>query len=296
MTNINKIYLGATLVFGFLIGHAIFSSNTVKPTSTSEFARTTVMITRMDGKSGGTGVILHSSGNSSEILTNAHVCGVVKNGGLVKSDEKEGTVTSWKVSKVHDLCLITTNVNFNLNTRVASSAPDLYSEATVSGHPLLLPTIVTRGSFSQKQIVQVMTGMKKCDEDDLNSPNAEFCNFFGGIPIIRVYQAQVISATIQPGSSGSAVFNSSGEIAGLVFAGSGDIGYGMIVPQEYVNYFVYTESVYLPDEYPNTVLDFNADSSGESFKTKIIDACKNANLLDDNILNVCNIMRKDLVM
>lgn len=293
-TKLNLASVGATLLLlGFFF--KVLSPN-IKPSSTSQYARTTVMITRMDGRSGGTGVILRSNKNSSEILTNAHVCGVVKNGGLVKSDELEGTVTSWKVSKVHDLCLITTNVNFGLNTTVANNSPEIYSEATVSGHPLLLPTIVTRGSFSHKQIVTVMTGFKKCEQADWDGPDGGMCLFFGGIPIIKVYQAQVISATIQPGSSGSAVFNSSGEIAGLVFAGSGDIGYGMIVPQEYVHYFVSTEADKLESETPNTTLDLNAGAGGESVRTRAIEACKDTTTTDNAILNVCSLMKKDLVM
>lgn len=266
------------------------------PTSTRELAKTTVMITRMDGKSGGTGVILSSAGNTSQILTNAHVCGVVKNGGLVITDGREGTVTSYRVSNVHDLCLITTNVNFHVNTRVSNTAPDVYSDAIVSGHPRLLPTIVTRGSFSQKEIVSVMTGFRACTPEDLNNPDlSTYCVFFGGIPLIRTYQAQVVSATIQAGSSGSAVFNSKGEIAGLVFAGSGDIGYGMIVPQEYVSFFVNSEAKTLEEQLPNTFVSLAPSQGGESTNTAR-ETCENAvAITDEAIKHICSLIKKDLV-
>lgn len=291
-----KFKLGLLISLGLLtiITKSLLSHGITTPTSTAEYARTTVMITRMDGRSGGTGVILSSNANSSYILTNAHVCGVVKNGGLVRTDYQEGVVTTYRVSNTHDLCLIKTNVNFRVNTKIAASTPEVYSEATVSGHPLLLPTIVTHGSFSQKEIVTVMTGFRPCTEADLSTPAAGYCLFFGGIPIIKTYQAQVISATIQPGSSGSAVFNSSGEIAGLVFAGSGDIGYGMIVPQEYVSYFVNSEWSSLEDQTPNTILSLTPQENGDS---KARAACSNATKITDPLIeNVCNLMKRDLLM
>jgi hypothetical protein len=53
--------------------------------------------------------------------------------------------------------------------------------------------------------------------------------------------ARVVSNLIQPGSSGSGVFNQQGELIGVVFAGaSRDFSFGFIVPQEYVLDFVKT--------------------------------------------------------
>ena len=63
------------------------------------------------------------------------------------------------------------------------------------------------------------------------------------MPILKTYDSQHTSALVLPGNSGSAVFNSDGEIAGLVFAsGSRELHYGIIVPHEYVKFFVEHES------------------------------------------------------
>ena len=75
----------------------LFTVKTIKPKTNQEYSLTSVMITRYDGRSGGSGVILSSSKNSSKILTNAHVCEVVANGGIVRSDYEKGIVKNYKI-------------------------------------------------------------------------------------------------------------------------------------------------------------------------------------------------------
>lgn len=226
------------------------SEKTIKPKTNAEIASTTAMITNTRGNSGGTGVILTSSKMKSTILTNAHVCGVVRNGGMIYTDSKRSAVVSYKVSETHDLCLITTNSNLQINTKIADDAPNVYDEATVSGHPLLLPTVITRGTFSDKEIINVLTGMRKCEESEMSTNWA--CRLLGFLPVVRAYESQVTSATIQPGSSGSAVFNGEGEISGLIFAGNGVLSYGHLVPLEYIRYFVDVELNYLKQRTPDS--------------------------------------------
>ncbi len=93
--------------------------------------------------------------------------------------------------------------------------------------------------------------------------------FFGGLPVITTYQARVTSNFIQPGSSGSAVFNSDGYIAGLVFAGSGPISWAHIVPAEYVNYFVNKESKLLEASKPEE----GTASFSQSARAKLRTTC-----------------------
>ena len=234
----------------FFVYKKLFQT-TVKPTNNQEYASTSVMITRYDGRTGGTGVIISSKRNQSQVLTNAHVCSLLKNGGIIRSDSNKGVVKSYQVSQVHDLCLITTNTNFHINTVISDNQPEVYDDAIVSGHPHLLPNIVTHGHFSQKEIVNILTGFRRCRITDLFGDNAEYCQHLGVIPIIKSLEAQIVSATIMPGSSGSAVFNAKGELSGLVFAGSGAFGYGMIVPQEYLVSFFETELPMLEPIYPS---------------------------------------------
>lgn len=230
-----------------------------------------VTVTRMDRMSGGSGVVLNSSNDSSQILTNAHVCEVIQNGGLVSSDSNTGVVVSYKVSQFHDLCLITTNVNMRASSAVAKNSPNLYDDAVVVGHPQLLPTLVQRGMFSHKKVITLLAGFKRCTEEEWkNDKLAPLCFLLGGFPILVQREAQVISAFISPGSSGSPVFNSDNEVSGLVFAGRGDPSYGLIVPLEYINEFLNTEVKTLESKRPNT--DGTADNEAEH---KLREVCSN---------------------
>lgn len=209
--------------------------NVVRPKSVSDAAETSVMLTDMQMKSGGTGVILKSEKNSSVILTNKHICKILQGGGLAVRNGQQYLVDSVKRYPLHDLCLVKVSRNLGVNTKVADSAPNLFSEASISGHPNLLPHVLTRGSFTGHQIITLMVGLRDCTKEDLQGPYALYCAFMGGMPILQSFEAQVVSATILPGSSGSAVYNASGEISGLVFAGAGNgLGYAYIVPWEYI--------------------------------------------------------------
>jgi S1-C subfamily serine protease len=288
--NLNKI-LAATLVLS--IGALTVTNLRKTRTTDQELAETTAKITNFAGNSGGTGVVLESGPTASYVLTNAHVCGVVKYGGLVTTDAKQASVTSYKLSEIHDLCLITTNVDLGINTEVATDAPSVYSAAIVSGHPALLPTIITRGMFSGKEIIDIFTGMRECTEQDHENGLGMICAFLGGFPVIRTYQSQVISATIQPGSSGSAVFNEKGQISGLVFAGSGALSYGHIVPLEYVNNFLDNELTTLKDQRP---LDDSVRKVMQTPETKLKTTCKETSSLEYEIVkDFCKYVNKDAI-
>lgn len=254
----NKIVLFlAALSIGAMIAYSgsKVSSNTMLPVTDQQRARTSVTITNFEGTSGGSGVILSSSRAGSYILTNAHVCGLAKNGALVTGETGSAPVASFQVSELHDLCRIKVQRNFGVSTQVADNPPALFDEAIATGHPSLLPTINTHGHFSHHLMVQVLTGFKPCTKEDFEGDNGIVCIFLGGIPIIKTYQSQVISATILPGSSGSPVFNGSGEIAGLVFAGAQGLTYGLIVPHEYVQNFVNNEVKTLATQLPGAASD-----------------------------------------
>jgi S1-C subfamily serine protease len=192
----------------------------------SHHAENTVMITNLAGNSGGTGSVISSSKDYSEILTNRHVCRVVKNGGkVITEDGVVHTVLRYRPSTAHDVCVITVPGDLGLSLPVATRPLQKYEKLTVAGHPHLSPTIITEGYASSRIIVPVMTGTRDCKDSDREDPEkALFCLFFGKVPVIVFYDAQMTSALIQPGSSGSAVYNDAGELAGVAFAGAGDLG------------------------------------------------------------------------
>lgn len=217
----------------------------------------TVMILKYNGRGGGTGVVLESSPQGSQILTNAHVCAILKSGGIVQTSNKEKhTVTKYRVSQQHDLCLVTVSADLKAKTKLAEQAAEYLSTAKISGHPHLLPVVKSSGHFTDNQIIEVFTGVRKCsDKDREDASLSPFCAFFGGIPVIKAYETQVVTATIMAGSSGSAVYNSKGELTNLVFAGTGELSYAFTVPYSFVASFLNQELRQLEDQSPNYELN-----------------------------------------
>lgn len=242
---------GAGLLSLTLLALAFAGPAVSRPISNEELSRTSVMVVRADERGGGTGSIISSSPTESLILTNNHVCEAISKGGtVITANGRKHNVTGYRASQLHDLCMISVAANLKVNTATASEAPAPFSDAIVSGHPSLLPNIVTRGHFSERELVNVMTGFRKCTDEDKKRGAELLCMMLGGIPVISRYEAQIISATIQPGSSGSAVYNSRGEISAVVFAGSGPFAYGITVPFEAVNNFVNKEYSTLKTQTP----------------------------------------------
>lgn len=267
----NKLLALAVVVgmsaFGYTLTH---KNNTLHPTSNKDLGNVSATITNLAGNSGGSGVVLKSSPSVSYVLTNAHVCQVAKYGGMVTTPLGQGTVTSYRASKIHDLCLIETDVDLKVNTEVADNAPEEMDDAIVVGHPGLLPSIITKGNFSSKEVITVMTGMRSCTEDDYKNGLGIICAFLGGIPQITTYRSQVAATLISPGSSGSPVFNNKGKIAGLIFAGSGAINWGHLVPFEFVKNFVDTELPELVQVFPQTGGDISLGGNSR----RLYDTCK----------------------
>lgn len=234
------------LMFGTVVslGMHFFSSDSKdRPTQTRDFAKTSVMIVDAEMRSGGTGVVLRSTDTYSEILTNKHVCRLVEAGGLVIQNGNRYLVDSIKKYSKHDLCLVKIYQSLGINTEVSKTPPRDFEDAFISGHPALLPHVLTKGNFSGRQIIQLLVGIKKCTVQEENGPYGMYCTLMGGIPIVQSFASQLVTGTILPGSSGSGVFNSKGEISGLVFAGRGDgLGYAFIVPHEFVVDFIQNEA------------------------------------------------------
>jgi hypothetical protein len=149
----------------------------------------------------------------------------------------------------------------------------MYELATVSGHPALLPNVVTQGHFSGNKIIDVFLGMRKCSKSELEDEQLGFiCFFFGGLPQIRTYEAVLVTATIMPGSSGSAIYNGKKELSAVVFAGSGEIGYAYAVPYEYVLNFLNEEVKTLRPLVPNYELDIKSIIQSENYSRKQINS------------------------
>lgn len=236
------------LLASFFVGACSFGVDH-KP----EMIRNTVKITNIAGNSGGSGSIVAADDSGSSILTNAHVCQVVRHGGVIHTqDGIEAFVQTYKQSETHDLCLIRVLKNLGHAARVATTPPSYYSKAISSGHPQLLPLMLSEGYFSDEKTIQVLIDMRECNDADKADPTLGiFCAVFGKLPVLKNYESTVVSVLVQPGSSGSAIYNSDGEISAVVFAGSGDMSFGFAVPHRYVWNFLTVEQHGLPEQKPD---------------------------------------------
>lgn len=246
MTNKLKFLLASALTLAgcSLISVGGHSRSPKELINNSDYAKTAVMITSNNMRSGGTGVILDSHPGVSHVLTNKHVCELVQVGGLVITDDGvKHNVDAFRVYQKHDLCLVEVDADLGVNIKVAQEAPKEYDQSIVVGHPALLPTLITVGHFAQSRVISLMVGTKPCDGTE-DGDDAVMCILYGGVPILRQMEGQVTSATIMPGSSGSAVYNTKGELSGLIFAGERGLSYGFLVPWAYVNDFLTHKNQY----------------------------------------------------
>lgn len=257
----------------------------------------TVMVTRMDEQSGGSGSVVYSSRDKSVVLTNAHVCDVLnKKGGLVKKED--GTkymVTAYKKSEFHDLCAVWVAADLGQTVNLADKSPKSYTEAIITGHPALLPNIINKGSFGERKIVEIMVGIKECTKQNIKTEeDAVLCFLIGGIPVIKTYESVVVSAMIMAGSSGSAVLDQNGKLAGVVFAGQGGgLSYAFVVPYEYVSIFI-NEELKVPTQLTRVPLEGKEAESHEEVleaKRKLLSECKK----DNKVINkICATLSTDI--
>jgi len=204
--------------------------------------KSTVSVTNLQQTSGGSGTILVSYPHISTVLTNGHVCEVVKNGGLVNtSDQTSHIIAAVREYALNDLCLVYVMDDLHVSTELAAVNTKNNEKVLVSGHPQLLPTLQTEGHFAGKKLIQVIIGYKPCDRSQAKDI---LCMLLGVEQIVKTYQAGVLSALIQPGSSGSGVFNTDGELVGVIFAGSGQLSFGFTVTLEYVKDFILNQNLY----------------------------------------------------
>lgn len=203
----------------------------------------------------GSGTVLKSGPIASYILTNAHVCKALgSNGSILTKNGIRAKVSKVKISKSHDLCLVMVNRNLGLNTKIARTEGKTGEQALSVGHPGGMPQLESYGKFSGFMSIELMTGMKRCPKD----PPSELlivCLLYGYMPTYTLYESQVVSTLIQPGSSGSGIFNDNGELVNVAFAGRGNgLSYALTVPNGHVLQFLDREVKRLPWTVPAQTL------------------------------------------
>lgn len=227
--------------FSIILFTSVTSAEVQKPKTPTDLQSVTVMITDPGKNGGGTGVIFRSGVTQSIVLTNSHVCDGLETGGLVTTSTGEYPIEQFKRSKVHDICLVQVIADLKYQTILAEKPAAFGEKLRVSGHPYLLPAVTTEGFSSKNLDVTLLVGVEKCTEKEFEE-HPFLCGWFGGMPILKTYNAQNTSLMIAPGNSGSGVFNERGQLVGLVFAGVGrGLSPGLIVPGQYINLFIKEE-------------------------------------------------------
>jgi S1-C subfamily serine protease len=225
------------ILLGLLVSQFSFAE-LKHPKTVSQLKETSVRIFNLEKSSGGTGSIFRSYNNATHILTNKHICRLIEPGGVVDYKGKQYLVSHYKKFKEHDLCIVRIEANLGIDLEVDDTLAKESDKSVVSGHPNLLPHISTVGHLSEREDIDLVIGTKKCTEQDI-IVDPMTCGFFGGMPVVKTLDSQLISNLIKPGNSGSAVFNKNGKLIGVVFAGNGrDFSFGYIVPQIYLLYFI----------------------------------------------------------
>lgn len=266
---------------------ALGYTKTIKPQNITDLHKTSVRIFNLEMNSGGTGSIYKSYKNATHVLTNKHICRVIEQGGYVEQDNKIYPILHYKKYPLHDLCLIRIRKNFGLSTAISDVLTSKSSEIYVSGHPQLLPHIATNGHLSDRMDIELIVGIEKCLEAD----DPMVCAWFGGKPVIKTFDSQLVSNLIQPGNSGSAVFNKNGEIVGVVFAGNrGEFSYGFIVPHIYVIMFVQNEH-----RYDWIKVGTPVDNEGMSERFFNYDKCKQLESANERVKEICNVTQNNLI-
>lgn len=291
MVSLKKILLVAAVM-------ALSACATVQKPDVTDASANSVKVTNMAQNHGGTGIILKSTPSGSLVLTNSHVCGVVEEGGLVSGQAGSFMVTSYKKSEQHDLCLIRVSGDLKGGVKLAHRPPVAYKEmAMISGHPALYPNVKTVGHFSGRQSIAILVGFKPCTDDDLQDPEkAGLCIMIGGLPIIKQYDSVLVTATIMPGSSGSAVYNEDMELTGVAFAGSGTLGYAWTVPYEYVRNFLGKEARTLKYEKPSNLVNLFGNkerSKSSAIMRKLESVCDSADKV--KVKSLCEILQNDML-
>jgi len=295
----NKLGKGLILAGVLVLGYTFFHTKK----NTNDIGSNAVMITNRAMNHGGTGLVYNSSTHKSWILTNDHVCKVVKDGGSVLAQKGNYQVHSIVESKQSDLCVVSVLDDLKVNTVLSSTAPKVYDDVLVSGFPALMPNVISKGHLSGRAVIPVFIGVKPCTEEDIQN-NPLMCVFLGGTPIIKYYESVLTSATIMPGSSGSGVYNVNKELIGVVFAGQGDFGYSWTVPYEQVVNFLTSEAQTLTEDFVDQRLKIESKSETETAVTTrdLIEKCKKLNYNNDltpenlkKLKEVCSLVSKDMI-
>lgn len=207
--------------------------------------RTGMSVTRLlspDGHaSGGTGFEIEWHGRQYT-LTNDHVCGLAEGTGYLLAVPTYGRVQTIRVLKRSDrtdLCLLEPLIDLPALKPSATILRNLEG-FTVVGHPLLDKLTATSGHIVRFETIKLLEGVitNKEQEDACHGPKRTPGDFLIWRVCVVTIRSQQTTAHIEPGSSGSPVVDSYGEVKGIAFASDSIGHHSYIVPVDDIRKFL----------------------------------------------------------
>jgi S1-C subfamily serine protease len=216
-----------------VVALAAISTVLVKASS-APLHRSIVKVLNTEGTGGGTGWVTLTSSGKRVIVTNDHVC-QVSNTDYIRIDDDSGKSSIKRILKrsfMRDLCVIEGVEAPPLF--MADTGPKRHEEVRVMGHPLLFPSAPTSGVYTGDILIPFFQPRDKDGTCPEGTEEAELRSVFGPIEACRkVEELSVTTAPIAPGSSGSPVLNTSGQVIGVMNSAMSE-NYGMFIPLTYV--------------------------------------------------------------
>ncbi len=191
--------------------------------------RSSVYYVRVPGRGGGTGFATTTKFGKTVVVTNEHVCRASEDGYLELSQDDMFAATRSEIlykSSLMDVCLV--RAPKDASPIPLADSVKLWDHIFVAGHPELNPFTVAPGILTDRLMVTINEG----DGDCPVSPNFQRIDTLFGSICVGTFNAYASSAKSAPGNSGSPVLNESGEVIGILFAGSGTVS--LIVPLDHL--------------------------------------------------------------
>lgn len=190
---------------------------------------------------GGTGFMVKAPSGQKYLLTNAHVCEMMKGKPDINVQLQNGNIITRRIIEISnktDLCLIEPLPNHD-NLDLALWA-NIGETLTVVGHPALMPLTLEEGELIGSQEVEILEGIIGLDRQmagDMYMESEAECQkpknkikeidtaWLGKLKLcLTVIQAHKVTAPVLGGNSGSPVVNQWGNVVGVLFASPGPMG------------------------------------------------------------------------
>lgn len=192
-----------------------------------------VKIVGMDGT--GSGFHVQTKDGQVFILTNKHVCMMTGPLKAEKYGDKSGkgsVVKIVKISKKHDLCVLTPLAGFK-GIQVGEEAENGETVYTL-GHPRGVALTIASGEKIDDLPIDLgepLAADGKCSGEIVMSWFGQYC--------VTKHDAVQFSTPTYPGNSGSPVVNKWGKLVSVIFAGSPEVeNQGFGVPLSYIKDFL----------------------------------------------------------